>query len=661
MQRTTAFVVGLVCWLCADLSAQDPNVTLQLGTAEVFQAQRAEIPLTMTSDAPVQGLAAVFAWERGPIEGLDLVPGAALADADTVVRRVGPNYMVLGVVYDTDASGPDAIPPGDDLDLAAVSLLCKTAPDDGSFTTPIDFVDGQYAAAEGGVALDNIVVVDGLSIGSGDGLELVGGEIQCVGTTDVTLIIGDGSNVRGDVCGTVEVTMDNPSTNVEGYELAIAHPEALSLQNISIEGTAAEEFGAEFAIFDILAGGGTLGVIMDLVEPFEANHVPAGENHTIARLTYCCEDLALGAGPPVVHDLTFVDDVLGDPPKRNVVVVNGMSVEPAVVDGTFTCQPISEICDDDVDNDGDGDIDCDDEDCSEAGICAPSAHEFAVGARELDADGLPEVVVGQLGQAVEVSFFYKSPEDGEPGGPQTDQIQGVSMVLCYPCGLTCDEDSFDIEGTIVEAIGADFHSLQCDNDPEDGDGCELILGLLVDALPPFNGETLPPTDVFWRLGSATFTVDDDEELCRECLPLVFCDGANGRGSVPIRNLVSTENRSFRPRVVGNEVCIFTDELFHRGDCDFSSRVNVNDAASVVFTLFGRGVQEFTPPCEDACDCNDDGRIDVADAACVVLFLFAQGDRPPAPGPGVVNFFDREPPGLDPTDDNLTCLAGRSCQ
>mgnify|MGYP002064584123 CR=1 FL=1 len=43
---------------------------------------------------------------------------------------------------------------------------------------------------------------------------------------------------------------------------------------------------------------------------------------------------------------------------------------------------------------------------------------------------------------------------------------------------------------MVEAIGAEFITAQADNNPDDGDGCELIVGVLVDALPPFDGATI---------------------------------------------------------------------------------------------------------------------------------------------------------------------------
>jgi len=99
-------------------------------------------------------------------------------------------------------------------------------------------------------------------------------------------------------------------------------------------------------------------------------------------------------------------------------------------------------------------------------------------------------------------------------------------------------ETFDVSGTIVEAIGAEFISAQADNDPNDGDGCEIIIGVLVDALPPFDGKTIPPIPTLQRVGCLQFEVNNDTRLCGTCCDIKFTDGVNGRGKVPIKNLIS---------------------------------------------------------------------------------------------------------------------------
>jgi hypothetical protein len=295
---------------------------------------------------------------------------------------------------------------------------------------------------------------------------------------------------------------------------------------------------------------------------------------------------------------------------------------------------------------------------------------FACGGRRQDAAGMPGAVQGSIGATAEVCLFVKSPEDNASGHAQFDHIQGFSMALTFCCEINARE-SLDISGTIVEAIGAEFVSIQADNDPADGDGCELIIGVLVDALPPFDGQTIPPLPNLQRVGCVTFEIDEDA-TCGECCPIQFEDGVNGRGKVPIKNLISVENVSRSPQLMNCEVCIVGEEQFFRGDCNFSRMgsmaVDIADAAAVVSFLFLPGTWKFQPPCLDACDCNDDGRIDLADAVCILQYLFQFGRFPPAPGPGIEmtqdpnpNMVRPSPPGTDPTADKLDCAGGAECQ
>ena len=643
------------------LSAQDePQVRLALGSGSALQGQTAEIPLTLSTNIEFQGVVAIFEWEDTMVRGVDMIPGEVLEDADVVVRRVEQNFMVLGVVVDDNANGLAALPAGTDIELARTVLRCRP----GNYeerSTPLRFRDNGYAAVENGPLLDNIVVIDAAAIGAGEGLELSDGHFQCTAQSGVELAILPAANEPGSACGTANVVMRNPVNDVEGFVLAITHEAGLRLEEISIEDTATAEFKADFVQPAILEEGGTLGVVLDLVSPIEGNVIPAAAEHLIAKFNYCCVNGPTQEGESAFFDLKFVDGVLGVPKKDNLVVIGGVSTTPVVQDRTFTCQVVSEICDDSIDNDGNGLVDCDDPVCASAASCLVGNQVFAMGTRRLNRQGNPDPIRALIGSEVDLEFFYKSPEDFVPGGPQFDQVQGVSMVVCFPCALQCREESFTNEHTIVHAVDADFVDLQCDNTPNDGDGCELILGILVDAMPPFTGGTLPPTDTFLSVGTATFDVLEDPKACGQTLPIEFCDGANGRGNVPIANLVSAENQSIRPMVLNTTVEIYDVPRFFRGDCDSNGRVNVSDAANVVLTVFGDKQTPYIPPCYDACDCNDDGRVDFADTICILRYLFQYGRAPLPPGPGWDEFGNRAPPGEDPTEDNLDCVRGSSCQ
>jgi hypothetical protein len=631
---------------------------LKLGSVQAKIGSVANIPLTLSTTDQVQGLVAVYEWDSTAGTGEGLVAGTAITTADTVVTRVESGFMVLGVVMDSDGAGGEIINPGNDLLIATAQIRCANQVG----LADVVFVDGKHPAAAGGPLLDNIIVVGGLSVDKTGGLILTKGHFDCLLGVNTFRIDSANASNTSDRCGDAKVLMENISP-VEGYVVALCHdPAVLTLDSIAV-GAAATAQAADFSASDIFPNGGTLGVVMDLTAPFTNNTIPVGDANHIASYRYCCNSPPT-SGPGVATPLTFCDNTLGTPLKENVIVVGGLSVNPKLENGTFTCKPTQaagENCNNGIDDDGDGKIDAADADCQQM---------FACGARAQDVNGIPGPIQGSVGAPVEVCFFIKSPEDNAAGHAQFDHIQGFSMALTYCCNISASE-TFDVSGTIVEAVGAEFISAQADNDPNDGDECELIIGVLVDALPPFDGQTIPPIPTLQRVGCLQFVVKDDVRLCGTCCDIKFKDGVNGRGKVPIKNLISVENVSRGPQTVDCKVCIFDKERFFRGDCNFSQRgadaVDIADAASVVSFLFMPGTFKFAPPCLDACDCNDDGRIDLADAVCILQYLFLFGSFPPDPGPGIQLTGEANPrgvaprpAGVDPTDDKLDCKAGNQC-
>jgi hypothetical protein len=644
----------IFCALALPLGAQSRN-ELKLGNATAEFGTAASVPLTLSSTDEVQGLVSAFDWEGGTGEAL--VPGAAIASADTVVTRVEPTYMVLGVVMDSDGRDNEIILPGVDLALATAQIRCGTGP--AASTSPVVFRDSTYATVNGGPVLDNIVVVGGLSIGQVEGLILTNGSFACT-PTPPRFSIGrpngqnPGTDGSANRCAAADVMMRNLDP-VEGYVVALCHdPAKLELQEIAL-GNAAT--AAEFSAADISANGGTFGVVMDFEAPFEqdAKAIPAGDARHIARYNYCC--LSLPAQGVDATPLIFCDNVLGSPLKENVIVVGGLSISKteglALENGTFECRAISvapppENCNNGIDDDQDGFIDAEDPDCQQSFRCVSGE--------------------GSVGGTVRVDLQLKTVEDGAAGHAQFDHVQGFSMAIEHCCSLTLADESLDISGTILEAIGAEFVSVQADATKSDGDGCEIIVGVLVDALPPFDGATIPPLPDFQRMGTLTFAIADDDGLCGTTCPIVFKDGLNGSGKVPVKNLIAVENVSRSVVLNPCEVKIVGPERFFRGDCNFSRMggmsVDISDAAAVVSFLFLPGSWKFHPPCLDACDCNDDGRVDLADAICVLQYYLQGGAFPPAPGPGLAMTDDggvtETPAGEDPTADKLDCIGGRSC-
>lgn len=279
---------------------------------------------------------------------------------------------------------------------------------------------------------------------------------------------------------------------------------------------------------------------------------------------------------------------------------------------------------------------------------------FACGER-LDDAGKPVDATASRGERVTMNYYYKAP-NGADG--HEDKIQGLSMSVQFSCDLTLVPDSFNQAGGALMEVNAEFVHIQVDNLPErlDEDSCEFTLGVLVDAVAPYDGRTLPRTTTFKKLFSIDFLVEEDAD-CGKCYWLKFLDGLNGNGDVPVKNLVAINYQSLKPQLMNCGICVegdIVDAKFIRGDCNFSKggrmAVDVADAAAMVGYFFLTGEWKFNAPCDDACDANDDGRLDAADVVFILNYLFvANSPKPPKPG--------ATSEGPDPTEDSLRCNSG----
>ena len=86
--------------------------------------------------------------------------------------------------------------------------------------------------------------------------------------------------------------------------------------------------------------------------------------------------------------------------------------------------------------------------------------------------------------------------------------------------------------------------------------------------------------------------------------------------------------------------------FTRGDHDWSGKLDLTDAITLLSHLFLGGAR---PTCPDAADADDSGELDLADPIFILNFLFLAGSSLPVPSPGA---------GLDPTPDLLEPCEGQ---
>ena len=410
--------------------------------------------------------------------------------------------------------------------------------------------------------------------------------------------------------GSVTVT-GSADGDVQGYVLSVSHDAAvITLNSIDIQGTDAEIAGAEFVVPTTYADGGTLGVVLDFNAPYDGQVISAGSNLTLANFNYSCNNAVFyteGDAAPAaeVSNLTFVDGVYGSPALSNVFVIDGLSVDPETFDGTFTCNPVE--------------------------IPAEDTELW------VEADFADTGNNAYQGQSGDLCFFYADADDN---------IQGFTMTLCFDCNLEIGSE-WDYRGSIVEQVGVEYLAVQVDSDPSDGDGCELVIAILMDALPPFEGQTLPQTadlnEGRLLIGCLPITVGANAP-CETDLLIEWCNDINGTGTVNLYNNAVIDFDSIQNYARNDgSVYVVPEEIFQRGDCNSDDKVDLADSATMLANQFNG----YEILCPDACDSNDDGLLNMADSVYLLNWLFKFGPIPTAPGP----FND----GVDPTDDGLpTC-------
>ena len=295
------------------------------------------------------------------------------------------------------------------------------------------------------------------------------------------------------------------------------------------------------------------------------------------------------------------------------------------------------------DEDGDGLADCADPDCAGTDECPPEPAAdaaFACGG-PLGDDGLPTKQTMSSNGTATVNFYYRS----------NQPLQGLSMAIRHSCKLSQVDGSTNREGGALDAANAEFVSIEIDDTSDDGDICEIVVGVLVDFQAPFDGHKLPASNSFEKLFSHDF--QDVGGSCNECLFLGYIGRADVPGGREVGNLVSIDFQSQRVDTSNCSLCIEGDPFFRRGNCNMSSggtlSVDIADAAAQVGHVFLDGNNGYDAPCEDACDANDDGLLDAADVVFLLQFLFTP-NSPDLPAP-----FSNT--GPDTTDDALGCVGG----
>jgi len=384
--------------------------------------------------------------------------------------------------------------------------------------------------------------------------------------------------------GSVDVVLNNIMGNLNAFILAVGHDfQEITLMNIDITNTDTVTADPEFISSEIQLSGGLLTVIFDFEVPIDGHSLAPGLGQVLARYEYSCVDPPVDPEPAAVYVIDFVDGVLGFPPVDNLLNVEGIQVSPDTIFGAVTCEP----------------------------WVAPNG-SLHFGRLNAVTQQVEQNVAERVGSTFDLSFYYTEPED---------EIQGFEFAIEHDCRLIIESTCLDTTGSVLESSAAEFFNCIVDDDP--ADGCHFAVGVLMDALPPFGGQTLPPTTTPEFLGSITMTIDPatapDQVLTADFAPWT---------TVGVMFVIDDRAQSV-PNLFGGFVTALPPLNILRGDCNNDVVVDLADAIHVLNVIFFGG---SLLGCEVACDHNGDTTFDVADYIYMVNYFFLDGPTLPAPFP-----------------------------
>ena len=240
--------------------------------------------------------------------------------------------------------------------------------------------------------------------------------------------------------------------------------------------------------------------------------------------------------------------------------------------------------------------------------------------------GTIEPVIAVAPNASSVVEFFLHDED--------DNVMGFVLIVSFGEGVTVG--TFDIAGTIVEAIGAET-VLQSVGDDPSGPGSVLSAAMFLDKFPPFDGQTLPPSAFPYKIGQVSFTAGADPRV----VPVEFSPGITNTLGNFIENGVFFTTTPVPPGTLVGGTIVVGEIEYVRADCNQNGAIDLADPLFLLNYLFEQGE---APTCSDACELNLDGVLDLADAVWTLQYLFGGGPPPPSPFPTCGS--DGDPIGCD---------------
>lgn len=526
----------------------------------------------MDHDFAVTAYTLAIAFDSSEVEILGVDLGGTVSESvgaeGFFSQTFGSGGIIVGVFLDQDPPfDGQTIPIGTaqhvlNIDVAPLPSLPAGTP------SSLDFQDDTF----GSPPVDNQLLGAAMTVGVPEGLVLTSGTITPTAGSSL-LYLQDGVEIPAGGMAPVTLFLDNDLSDVTAFTATVDHTSAVELLSISIVGTDVDAVGAEFVQDDIGASGGTIAVIFDQLPPFDGQALAPGTALSLATFSYECPDPGFEPAPPATATLSISS------PTLELVAT---SITPATQGTTITGQPFPPI---------------------------PSS--IALGTTA----GPSETITAAPGETLELGVYVTHP---------TLEVQGVQMAMVFDCAITLVEE-FDITGTPLDGV-AEFVIYSSDLDPDDGDGCEYTAGILLDALPPFAGQVLPPTTGAVLIGTIPLLVPTDA-VPGTAATIEFVDFIDGTGGALVENILVTDFASLPiGERTGTTLEVVDAVPFLRGDCNIDGAREISD----VIALFSIVFEGATTTCLSACDFGDDGTLDLADGVALAEYLFTDGPAPAAP-------------------------------
>ncbi|MDC0853034.1 hypothetical protein OAP77_01640, partial [Planctomycetota bacterium] len=311
-------------------------------------------------------------------------------------------------------------------------------------------------------------------------------------------VVGGGVVVQGAGSATFGVTMTNDA-EVEGFVVALSFDSSsVSVTDVSTSGSVTESSGAELIVPEILAGGFTLGCVLDAAAPFDGQTIGAGTDQLLMEFTVQ-SNLILNQGDPNVSTgFEFVDGNFNNPPLSNIVVIAGQSVGAGSGLGL------------------NGDV-------TAMGIAPPPPATLTIenGVADSSGQGSARILLENSGET-----------------------QGFVLSVGHD-GTELTLDGIDLAGTETESAGAEFTAIETYTDGG-------TIGVVLDFNFPFDGQTVPAGNNLHIANynysdSVDVYIDGDAVPADQIATLAFVDGSFGAPA--LNNVVVSGGLSISPDYV----------------------------------------------------------------------------------------------------------------